>query len=171
MVTDNKDGTVTITGISPGEFRLYATSGNGTGQQAVLSYLPFTCSVNADYEYPEDPDIVCEAELSTKYQIDNYLIEGGGIAVGGLRGGDWLAFNADFGIVGTKSVTIVGSNGTGSDMKAEIRDGAPDVQTSISKFVSMEVGRKHDAGAKTYLSIGLFISLCLSTLCGLFLYH
>ena len=35
----------------------------------------------------------------------------------------------------------------------------------------MEVGRKNDAGAKTYLSIGLFISLCLSTLCSFFLYH
>lgn len=31
--------------------------------------------------------------------------------------------------------------------------------------------KKNDAGAKTYLSIGLFISLCLSTLCSLFLYH
>ena len=39
---------------------------------------------------------------------------------------------------------------------------AAGIQTSISKFVSMEVGRKNDAGAKTYLSIGLFISLCLS---------
>ena len=48
---------------------------------------------------------------------------------------------------------------------------AAGIQTSISKFVSMEVGRKNDAGAKTYLSIGLFISLCLSTLCSLFLYH
>ena len=45
---------------------------------------------------------------------------------------------------------------------------AAGIQTSISKFVSMEVGRKNDAGAKTYLSIGLFISLCLSTLCSLF---
>ena len=34
---------------------------------------------------------------------------------------------------------------------------AAGIQTSISKFVSMEVGRKNDAGAKTYLSIGLFI--------------
>ena len=48
---------------------------------------------------------------------------------------------------------------------------AAGIQTSISKFVSMEVGRKNDAGAKTYLSIGLFISLCLSTLCSFFLYH
>ena len=48
---------------------------------------------------------------------------------------------------------------------------AAGIQTSISKFVSMEVGRKNEAGAKIYLSIGLFISLCLSTFCSIFLYH
>ena len=45
------------------------------------------------------------------------------------------------------------------------------IQTSISKFVSMEIGKKNGTGAKTYLSIGLVMSLCLSALCGLILYH
>ena len=48
---------------------------------------------------------------------------------------------------------------------------AAGIQTSISKFVSMEIGKKNGTGAKTYLSIGLVMSLCLSALCGLILYH
>lgn len=48
---------------------------------------------------------------------------------------------------------------------------AAGIQTSISKFVSMEMGRKNPSGAKLYLFIGLVISLALSTLTGLFIYH
>ncbi len=39
---------------------------------------------------------------------------------------------------------------------------AAGIQTSISKFVSMEIGRKNPAGAKRYLFTGLGISLFLS---------
>lgn len=44
------------------------------------------------------------------------------------------------------------------------------IQTSISKYVSMEMGRKNAAGAKLYLSVGLVISLALSCLTGLLIY-
>ena len=43
---------------------------------------------------------------------------------------------------------------------------AAGIQTAISKFVSMEIGRKNPAGAKRYLLIGLVISLSLSALTG-----
>lgn len=39
---------------------------------------------------------------------------------------------------------------------------AAGIQTSISKYVSMEIGRKNPAGARRYLSVGLVISLTLS---------
>jgi len=48
---------------------------------------------------------------------------------------------------------------------------AAGIQTSISKYVSMEMGRKNPSGAKLYLFIGLVISLALSTLTGLFIYR
>lgn len=47
---------------------------------------------------------------------------------------------------------------------------AAGIQTSISKYVSTEMGRKNPAGAKLYLFIGLIISLLLSTLTGVFIY-
>lgn len=48
---------------------------------------------------------------------------------------------------------------------------AAGIQTSISKFVSMELGRKNTAGAKRYLYIGLCISLILSVLTSLFIWN
>lgn len=47
---------------------------------------------------------------------------------------------------------------------------AAGIQTSISRFVSMELGRKNPAGAKLYLFIGLVISLILSTITGFFIW-
>lgn len=48
---------------------------------------------------------------------------------------------------------------------------AAGIQTSISKFVSTEIGRKNPAGAKAYLFIGLVISLVLSLFVGIFIFH
>ncbi len=48
---------------------------------------------------------------------------------------------------------------------------AAGIQTSISKFVSMEIGRKNPAGARRYLFIGLSISLLLSALTSLFIWR
>ena len=48
---------------------------------------------------------------------------------------------------------------------------AAGIQTSISKYVSAEMGRKNPAGANLYLAIGLFLSLILSTLTGLFIHQ
>lgn len=48
---------------------------------------------------------------------------------------------------------------------------AAGIQTSISKFVSMEVGKRNPAGARMYLSIGLVLSLILSLFTSLFIYH
>lgn len=48
---------------------------------------------------------------------------------------------------------------------------AAGIQTSISKYVSTEIGRKNPAGAKLYLFIGLIISLLLATLTGTFIYY
>ncbi len=45
------------------------------------------------------------------------------------------------------------------------------IQTSISKYVSMEMGRKNPAGARLYLSAGLAVSLALSFLMSLFIYE
>lgn len=47
---------------------------------------------------------------------------------------------------------------------------AAGIQTSISKFVSMEIGRKNPSGAKLYLFIGLGISLLLSAITSLFIW-
>lgn len=47
---------------------------------------------------------------------------------------------------------------------------AAGIQTAISKFVSMEIGRKNPAGAKRYLLIGLVMSLSLSALTGVFVW-
>lgn len=47
---------------------------------------------------------------------------------------------------------------------------AAGIQTSISRFVSMEMGRKNSAGAKQYLFIGLAISLLLSTGTGMLIW-
>lgn len=47
---------------------------------------------------------------------------------------------------------------------------AAGIQTSISKFVSMEIGKKNPAGAKLYLFIGLAISLLLSAVTSLFIW-
>ncbi len=44
------------------------------------------------------------------------------------------------------------------------------IQTSISKFVSMEMGKKNTAGAKHYLFVGLTISLALSFLVSFFIW-
>lgn len=48
---------------------------------------------------------------------------------------------------------------------------AAGIQTSISKYVSMEMGRKNPSGAKLYLFIGLIISLLLSAFTSLVIYH
>lgn len=48
---------------------------------------------------------------------------------------------------------------------------AAGIQTSISRFVSMEMGRKNAAGAKQYLFIGLAISLLLSTGTGMLIFR
>ena len=48
---------------------------------------------------------------------------------------------------------------------------AAGIQTSVSKYVSAEMGRKNPAGANLYLAIGLFLSLILSTLTGLFIHQ
>ncbi len=40
------------------------------------------------------------------------------------------------------------------------------IQTSISRFVSMEIGNRNPKGARTYLYVGLLISLALSLLTG-----
>lgn len=48
---------------------------------------------------------------------------------------------------------------------------AAGIQTSISKYVSTEIGRKNPLGAKLYLFIGLIISLLLSALTSLLIYH
>lgn len=48
---------------------------------------------------------------------------------------------------------------------------AAGIQTSISKFVSMEIGRKNPAGAGVYFSIGLGLSLVLSALTGCLIYR
>lgn len=48
---------------------------------------------------------------------------------------------------------------------------AAGIQTSISKFVSTEIGKKNLAGAHKYLSLGLVTSLMLSVLAGLFIYQ
>ena len=45
------------------------------------------------------------------------------------------------------------------------------IQTAISRFVSMEMGRKNPAGAKCYLYIGLVISLFLSAITGFLIRH
>lgn len=47
---------------------------------------------------------------------------------------------------------------------------AAGIQTSISRFVSMEMGKKNPAGAKLYLFIGLFISLFLSAITSVFIW-
>lgn len=47
---------------------------------------------------------------------------------------------------------------------------AAGIQTSISRFVSMEMGKKNPAGAKLYLFIGLFISLFLSAVTSIFIW-
>lgn len=48
---------------------------------------------------------------------------------------------------------------------------AAGIQTAISRFVSTEMGKKNPAGAKLYLYIGLFISLCLSAIVSLFVWN
>lgn len=47
---------------------------------------------------------------------------------------------------------------------------AAGIQTSISKFVSTEIGKKNPAAARHYLAVGLLISLFLSTITGLFIW-
>lgn len=47
---------------------------------------------------------------------------------------------------------------------------AAGIQTSISRFVSMEMGKKNPSGAKLYLFIGLFISLFLSAITSVFIW-
>lgn len=47
---------------------------------------------------------------------------------------------------------------------------AAGIQTSISRFVSTELGKKNPAGARLYLFIGLFISLALSAVTSLFIW-
>lgn len=47
---------------------------------------------------------------------------------------------------------------------------AAGIQTSISKFVSTEIGKRNPAGARMYLSIGLVISLFLSTISSFAIY-
>lgn len=44
------------------------------------------------------------------------------------------------------------------------------IQTSISKYVSMEIGNKNPGSARLYLSIGLLISTALSLLTGFFIW-
>lgn len=45
------------------------------------------------------------------------------------------------------------------------------IQTSISKYVSMEIGKCNKKGARLYLSVGLFISTALSVLTGFLLWN
>lgn len=45
------------------------------------------------------------------------------------------------------------------------------IQTSISKYVSMEIGKNNPKGARLYLSVGLLISTALSVLIGLLLWQ
>lgn len=47
---------------------------------------------------------------------------------------------------------------------------AAGIQTSISKFVSMEIGKKNPGGARLYLTVGLVISLFLSAVTSLFIW-
>lgn len=47
---------------------------------------------------------------------------------------------------------------------------AAGIQTSISRFVSMEVGKKNPAGGRLYFFIGLFLSLALSAITSLFVW-
>lgn len=47
---------------------------------------------------------------------------------------------------------------------------AAGIQTSISRFVSTEIGKKNPAGAKLYLYVGLAISLFLSAITSLFIW-
>ena len=47
---------------------------------------------------------------------------------------------------------------------------AAGIQTSISRFVSAEIGKKNPAGARRYLFVGLFLSMVLSVLTGLFIW-
>ena len=42
------------------------------------------------------------------------------------------------------------------------------IQTSVSRFVSNEIGKQNPAGARFYLLIGLILSVCLSVFTGLF---
>lgn len=44
------------------------------------------------------------------------------------------------------------------------------IQTSISRFVSTEIGKKNVAGARLYLFVGLAVSLALSALTGAFIW-
>lgn len=44
------------------------------------------------------------------------------------------------------------------------------IQTSISKYVSTEIGKHHPAGARNYLFVGLSVSLSLSVLLSLFVW-
>lgn len=47
---------------------------------------------------------------------------------------------------------------------------AAGIQTSISRFVSTEIGRKNPTGAKLYLYTGLFLSLFLSAITSIFIW-
>lgn len=47
---------------------------------------------------------------------------------------------------------------------------AAGIQTSISRFVSTEIGRKNPTGAKLYLFTGLFLSLFLSAITSIFIW-
>lgn len=47
---------------------------------------------------------------------------------------------------------------------------AAGIQTSISKFVSMEIGKNNPSGARLYLVTGLVLSLFLSTLTNVLLW-
>ena len=44
------------------------------------------------------------------------------------------------------------------------------IQTSISKYVSMEIGKNNPKGARLYLVIGLLISTALSVVTGVFIW-
>ncbi len=45
------------------------------------------------------------------------------------------------------------------------------IQTSVSRFVSSEIGKQNPAGARFYLLIGLILSVCLSVFTGLFMWN
>ncbi|MFR8427013.1 MAG: MATE family efflux transporter [Roseburia inulinivorans] len=45
------------------------------------------------------------------------------------------------------------------------------IQTSVSRFVSSEIGKQNPAGARFYLLIGLILSVCLSVFTALFMWN